>query len=174
MRRRCWWSSVAGMAVWLSAAGSAAAQGTTLQLSPESASPGQVVTVTGGGFGTAAGDSPVALRLSTRDAEPLSSPAVDSRGNLSNGTFIVPPGTAPGTYLVLATQTYANGRQRAFTPGRARLQVVAPRSAAAGAPGGGGGPSPLVPALIALSLALLAGGSLAARRRLALIRQAGS
>ena len=167
MRRRFTLLSALGLLVALAAAPSASAQGTTIQVTPQTVSPNTVVSVTGGSFNTAAGANPVVIRLNYRDGQVLLSGAnLNTRGQLEDVTFPW-PNMPPGNYLVLATQTYANGRQVAFTPGRTRVRVVAASSAAAATGGGGGGgglPGPLPLAAGALALLLLAGSVLTARR----------
>jgi hypothetical protein len=154
------------MLVALATAPSAFAQGTILQVTPQTVSPGQTVTVTGGSFSTTAGTSGVNIRINTRNGQVLLSGAdIDSRGLLQNATFPW-PAMAPGNYLVLGTQTYANGRQVAFTPARTRVRVVAASSAAAAAGGGDGGglPGPLPLGVGAVALLLIAGTALTARK----------
>jgi len=166
MRRRFTLVSALGLLVALATAPSAFAQGTTIQVVPQPVSSGQTVTVTGGSFNTAAGAGPVNIRLDTRDGPILLAGAdLNTRGQLVGATFPW-PSTPAGVRLVLATQTYANGRQVAFTPGRTRVRVVAASSAAAAAGSGGGGglPGPLPLAAGALALMLLAGLALSARK----------
>ena len=165
MRRRFTLLSALGLLAALATAPSASAQGTVIQVTPQTISPGQTVTVTGGGFATAAAGN-VVIRLNYRDGQVLISGAdLDTRGQLDSVQFPW-PAMAPGNYLVIATQTYTNGRQVAFTPGRTRVRVVAASSAAAaaGAGGGGGLLSPLPIAGGALALLLLGGLALTARK----------
>ena len=156
MRRNVAQVLTVGILFSLAFAANAAAQGATLVISPTSVAPGGVVSVTGSGFSTAGG---VNIRLSTRDGEPLSSPSPDTRGRFVVNVPI-PPSQAPGTYLVIATQVTAQGRQRGFTPGRAKLRIAA--GAAAAPPGSREGWPPAALALVALAaLGLIA---LVARR----------
>lgn len=132
----------------------ASASATDLILSPSSASPGEVVNATSfGGYTPSAAVSDVSIRLSTRSGRVLRTTVGDPRGNI-NTSFPVPADLKPGTYLVLATQTVtANGRQRGFTPGRAKLVV---KAAAASSQGGSPGPSsPLALSAVVLTLILL-------------------
>jgi len=179
---------VVGVLVPLLFATSASA---TLILSPPTATQGSVVTATSGGgsFSTAAGVSNVRIRLSTRNGLLLKSEAPDSAGKI-NTTFVVPPTLAPGTYLILATQTNdatvvqvpgsnppvfvpqddpykasAIGTQRSFTPSRAVLTVRAAAAANhAVVPGGGNGGS-RAPLALLLVPGLLAVALVRARRR---------
>ena len=164
MRRKLGLFLVVGAAVPLMFAASAHAQGAVMLVSPKVAAPGQAVTVTGSGFGNADVD----IRLSTRDGEPIGGTLADSAGRIS--TTIAAP-QAPGQYLVIGIQRNANGRQRAFTPGRTRLRVVAAAKGAAGAaPSGGFGPA--TPVAAGLGLLLVAGGlTLAIRRQRTLRRR---
>ena len=135
-------------------AGSAAAQGSVLQASSQVVSPGQNITVTGNNFTSAPGNSPVRIRLNTRNGLVLATAnPPDSLGNISV-SFQVPQ-LATGWYLLLSTQTVdANGRQRAFTPGRTRIRVQGAAAASASPGGGGGARTPLaVGALLALAAA---------------------
>lgn len=161
MRRKVGWFVLLGAVLPLVVTGSASAQGSTMLVTPQVASPGQTVTVTGGSFSTAAGTSPVALRLSTRDGDELAPVNLDTRGRFT-ATFPIPPSLAPGTYLILATQTYANGRTLAFTPARTRIRIQA-----AGARSGtaAGGP-PVALSLGILALVLMAAGATLSARRL--------
>jgi hypothetical protein len=167
MKRRFGLYLALGTALVLGTASSAHAQGTVIEAAPQTISAGQVMTVTGGGFTTAVGANPVQIRLSTRDGRVLlDGPDVTSRGQLDNASFPFPNDIPPGTYLLLATQTYSTGLQVAFTPGRTRIRVVA-AGANAGVPTGGNG-SPLGPlplgAVIAAIVLLGAGSALTVRR----------
>ena len=168
MRRKVGLFVVCGLMLPLVVTATAGAQGSTLQVDVPQPTPGQVITVTGNNFSGAAGNSPVNIRLSTRGGQVLASATPNSAGNIS-ATFPVPPGLSPGWYLILATQTTtANGRHRAFTPGRTRIRVRAASRSAAAPParGGGGLPgSPLGLVAVCSVLVLLAtGATLTARR----------
>lgn len=171
MRRYVGLFSMVGLLLPLVVAATANAQGANLDVDPKAARPGQVVTVTGGGYAeTGGGLSNASIRLSTRNGVELKSQPVDTAGRIT--TSFPVPNVAPGWYLIIATQTVeANGRQKSFTPGRTRLQVVAAAKdgagAAAASSGGGGWPGePGWRAAGGLALIVLAAGStLAARRR---------
>ncbi|MDQ3629670.1 MAG: hypothetical protein M3417_00025 [Actinomycetota bacterium] len=166
MRRRVGLFLAGGVVLPLVVAATASAQGSTIRISPSVARPGQVLTVTGSGYSPTAGA--VSIRLSTRSGQILRGGVVpDPEQNIST-SFPVPP-LSPGEYLVLAIQTTDNGRQRAFTPGRAKLRVSGASAGAAAPPPGGrsGGPaSPLMLAAPILALILLAAGSTLTVRRL--------
>ena len=170
MRRRFGLVLLAGFVVPLAFAANASAQGANIAVSPATASPGQVVTVTGSGFSqTGGGLSDASIRLSTRNGQELASEPVDTAGRVS-ADFPV-PNLAPGWYLIIATQIVeASGRQKSFTPGRTRLRVVAAAKAGAGAAapssGDGGGTGPGAPLAFAGALILLAAGGLLAARRI--------
>jgi len=167
MRRRVGLFLMVSLVLPLVVAASASAQGSTLRLSPNPASPGDVVTATAtSGYSAGAGISGVSIRLSTRSGQVLRATSPDGAGGFS-ASFPL-PALSPGWYLILATQTTANGRQRAFTPGRTRLLVRAAPAGADAAPAGGQGgltpPLALSAGVLALIL-LAAGATLAARRR---------
>ncbi len=167
MRRRVGLFLVAGVILPLVVAATASAQGSTLRLSTQVASPGETVTATGGSFTTAAGASTVSIRLSTRDGQILTDATPDTRGEIEARLRI--PSVSPGWYLVLATQTTANGRQRAFTPARTRLLVRASGTGAVTPPAGGSpGEGPpagvLLAGILAVVILLAAGSTLTARR----------
>jgi len=170
----------AGVLLPLVVVANASAQGATLRLNPSTAGPGQAIAVTSSAsFSSTAGTSPVSIRLSTRDGRVLASTSPDTRGRI-NATFPIPPSLAPGTYLIVATQTNALGRQQSFTPGRAVLRVAGSSGASSASPGGGGGGStgggpPAQLPVVAIALALLAGGcALTIRRLLTFNRALGS
>jgi hypothetical protein len=152
MRRRFGLGLAIGVVLSLATAASAWGQGAVLTLSSSTVVRGQTVTVSGFGFTISQGNGEI--RLDTRDAESLKSFAGDSRGRFVE-TVPIPANTPVGQHLVIATQTTSTGRQRAFTPGRAKLNVVAASSsaAAAGASSGDGPPMAPIAAFIALVLA---------------------
>lgn len=121
---------VLGMGLPLAFAASASAQGAAMVITPETASPGQLITVAAGNFASGSTVNAPAVRLSTRNGPVLANPAPDGAGRIS-ATFPAPQ--TPGTYLILGTQTYTNGRQKSFTPARGRLRVVAARRGASSA-----------------------------------------
>jgi hypothetical protein len=150
----------------------------TVTLDKKFASPGEAVSLTGKNYATTAvgGASAVTVRLQSRNGTVLTTvPAV--AGRISD-TFTVPSNLSPGWYVVLATQSNANGTPKSGTPGRTTLRVqgsaagatpaAAPWSstkpqgpAASQAPvgSGSGGPSMLMILLAsALSLTMLLGG----------------
>jgi hypothetical protein len=161
MRRRFGLGLAIGIVLSLATASSAWAQGAVLTLSQSTVTPGGTVTVSGFGFtiGTGGGN----IRLDTRDAESLKSFSGDSRGRFVESVPI-PANTPLGNHLLIATQVTATGRQRAFTPGRAKLRVVA-ASAASAAPGGSPGEgSPMAPIAAIIALVLAATMTLTVRR----------
>ncbi len=161
---------VVGAVAPLAFAANASAQGAVLKLSASTASPGQTITASGRGFSNAAGVSGVTIRLSTRAGRALSSAVTPDTAGKINVTFPIPANVSPGWYLVLGTQTRADGTQQSFTPGRTTLRVqgaAAGRAAAAASRGGGSGGPVSVAVLAAAMLALLvlaAGAALTARR----------
>ena len=170
MSRKLGLVALVGTMVSMAFTANAWAQGATLTVTPQVASPGQVVTVNGSGFSqTGGGLSDASIRLSKRNGIELAGEPVDTAGRVSV-QFPVPPNLPPGWYLLIGTQIVeANGRQKSFTPGRTRLRVVAAKAAAtAAAPssGDGGWPGPALPFALGGALVLLAAGGLLTARRL--------
>lgn len=165
MRRKFGLLLVCGAVLPLMFAAGAHAQGAVMLVSPKVATPGQLVNVTGSGFGTA-GD--VNLRLNTRDGVPVGGTVTDTSGRIS--TTIAAPAT-PGEYLLIGTQTTPNGRQRAFTPGRTRLRVVAAAAKGAAGAAPSDGFAPAIPSAAGLGLLLLAGGLMFTVRRQRALRR---
>jgi len=179
MKRKVGLFLVFGAAVPLAVASTAWACGVlaTLSLNTKVAAPGQAVTVTGKNYSNTAegGPSPVTVRLKSRSGAALTTVAA-TNGKIED-TFTVPANTAPGWYVVLATQTLANGNPKSGTPGRTTLRVqgsakdaaaVAPPWASNNTSGPAtGGDQSLLAILFAgaLSLSMLIGGwSLLSRR----------
>jgi len=170
MTRRVGLFLLCGLVVPLLVVSNASAQGATLQLIPSSGPAGTEVTANGFGFsGSNANIEGPKIRFSTRDAPVLKGPVIVSSQNTFSTTFIVPQVPA-GEYLVLATQVSVRGRTTSG-PGRAKFRVTANAGAGAAPPAKfaapGSGTSQAVVALGALmiGLVLLAGGTLAVRRR---------
>lgn len=178
MRRRVGLFLFCGLVLPLVAAANASAQGAVLELSPQSGPPGTVISVEGSGFTQATGTTitgGVNLRFMTRDAPVLRNAEVNPQNRIST-TLTIPAGTAPGEYLLLATETSVRGRHIFGTPARAKLRVTAATASTAGAAPSGG---PMVPPATALgsamlALILLSGGALAVRRQRAARRSLGS
>lgn len=167
MRRRVGLVVMVGFVLPLVLAASASGQGAVLQLSPSTVRAGDSVQASSpSGYTSGTGANDVVIRLSTRSGRVLRSIAANPRGGFDTAVPI-PANLSPGLYLVLATQTAANGRQGFSTPGRAKLQVL-PAAAAAGggAPGGSTGQAPPLAFLAAIlgMVLLVSGGMLAARR----------
>lgn len=169
MRRKVGLILVFGAALPLAAASVAWACGVlaTLSLDKKVAAPGDPLTVSGRNYANTSptGASEVAVRLKSRSGKVLTTVAASS-GKIED-TFTLPANTAPGWYVVLATQTNFNGTQKAGTPGRTTLRVqsasksaeVVPAAPWASTNGGSGSQSPLVLILAAgLSLTMLVGG----------------
>lgn len=179
MKRKVGLFLVFGAAVPLAIASTAWACGVlaTLSLNTKVAAPGQAVTVTGKNYSNTSegGPSPVTVRLKSRSGAALTTVAA-TNGKIED-TFTVPMNTAPGWYVVLATQTLANGNPKSGTPGRTTLRVqgsakdaaaVAPPWASNNTSGPATGGSGSLLAILfagALSLSMLVGGwSLLSRR----------
>ena len=181
MRRKVGLFFMCGVVLPLAFATTASAQ---VDVSPKDPKPGDTVTVKSfGGFSGSGGT--VFVRLSARSArgtnpDPdcqdgavpgcfLTATSPDVRGSI-NTDFVVPADVEPGWHLLVLTQAGAgNGRDRGFTPLRARIQVQS-ASAGAGAlvPGGRGGSpgSPLGLLAIGSAVLLLATGATVTARRL--------
>ena len=168
MRRKVGLFLMVGFVLPLVVAASASGQGAVLQLSPSTVRAGDSVQASSpSGYSSGTGANDVVIRLSTRRGRALRSVAANPRGGFDTAVPI-PANLSPGLYLVLATQTAANGRQGFSTPGRAKLQVLpASPGAGGGAPGGSTGqapPLPLLAAILGMVLLVVSGGTLAARR----------
>ncbi len=146
-------------------------------------SPGQTVSVTGRGFsdahaGTTVGDSLVTLRLKARNGAILQDNVDVTNGRIAT-TMRMPSNMASGYYVLVGTQTKADGTARAGTPGRFAFRVsgaatqgvvASPWSNATNGPtrsvaaNGGIDSQPLLIGGI-LTLTLLAAGSVLVGRR---------
>jgi hypothetical protein len=99
----------------------------TLNLSTASGGVGDTVTVTGSSFRTASGDNPVmpvVLNWSGADGPVLAETTPDAAGNIS-ASFSVPEGQ-PGYYVIVASQTDAEGEAAFGTPARISFQILGP------------------------------------------------
>lgn len=154
------------------------AQGGTMQISDQTVTPGQTINVTATTFNNdPTRSSPAQIRLDRRTAPSLANATVAGDGSI-NADVTIPASTPLGWHLLIATQTFQGGNQRAFGPARVRLQVVAP-GAGAGAGAGSPGSGPIVPAALGLGLGLMlliagAGAVVTARRHRRLPRPLGS
>ena len=176
MRRKIGLILVFGAALPLAIASAAWACGilATLAVDKKVAAPGEAVTATGRNWTTAAGSSPVTIRLQSRSGQVLATTAAQTGGTIRE-TFAVPASLSPGWYVLVATQFNADGTPKTGTPGRTTLRVQggARDSAVAGAPWGSstpagpaasaardGGSGSLLAILLAgtLSLTMLASG----------------
>jgi len=162
MRRRAGLFLFCGLVLPLVVVANASAQGATLELFPKSGPPGTEVTVNGFGFSQSATSESPQIRLMTRGAPVLRTASVTPQNTFST-TFNIPAGTAPGEYLVLATQSSVRGRSTSG-PGRAKFRVTAGAAGAAAAPGGGTSQTVVTLGTLMVALVLLAGGTLAVRR----------
>ncbi len=169
---------VFGAAVPLAVASVAWACGvlSTLTIDKKVASPGQSISITGKNYANtvAGGASPVTVRLKSRKGTVLTTVAA-AAGRISD-TLTIPASVSPGWYVVLATQSNADGTPKAGTPGRTTLRIqgssasVTPAAApwSSSTPSGpaashatvGSGGQPLLAILLAsaLSLTMLVGG----------------
>lgn len=132
----------------------------TLKLSRTAASGGSEVTAYGRNFSTNAAASPVQMRFNGRNGRVLYEGRPAASGKIT-GTFTAPLVQA-GRYVIVATQTGADGRPAAGTPGRAPLRIKRASSSAAVPAAGPSAPTmPSLPVgigIAALMLGLAAGG----------------
>jgi hypothetical protein len=104
----------------MTAAAWACVSGPVVNLSTISAKPGQEVQITGTGFQAT---NQAVVRWNALDGPVLTTvPAPITGGNLS-ATFTVPQGTAPGSYVVVVSQTKADG-SLSLSPIRAVMSVT--------------------------------------------------
>ena len=106
---------VAASAAW------ACVSGPVVNLSTVTAKPGDQVTVTGTGFRQA---DPVQVRWNALDGPIVAQVAKPESNQTISANFMVPPGTVPGSYVVIVSQT-KDGRT-SLSPIRAVLNVVGP------------------------------------------------
>ncbi len=120
---RKWATGAVGTAaagVLFAAAAWACVSGPVVNLSTISAKPGQDVGVTGTGFQPA---NPVQIRFNALDGPVLTTVNAPITGGNMTATFTVPQGTTPGSYVVVFTQTTADGKL-SLSPVRAVLSVT--------------------------------------------------
>ena len=111
-------TAAAGM--MMTAAAWACVSGPVANLSTISAKPGQEVGITGTGYQAA---NQAVIRWNALDGPVLATvPAPITGGNLT-ASFTVPQGTAPGSYVVVVTQTKADG-SLSLSPIRAVMSVT--------------------------------------------------
>ena len=96
----------------------------TLNLSKSQAQAGQDIGVSGNSYN---GTKPAVVHFNAIDGPVLGS-FVPNGGRI-DGTITVPPGTAPGNYLIVVTQEFTQGVQTWGVPARALLSVVGPNGA---------------------------------------------
>lgn len=99
----------------------ACVSGPVMNLSTVSAKPGQEITATGTGFRNAADQ--VVVRFNALDGPVLTTVAPPIVGGNVKATFNVPEGTKPGSYVIIFTQTKADG-SLSLSPIRAVLNVT--------------------------------------------------
>jgi hypothetical protein len=106
----------------------------TVTLDKKVASPGESVAITGKNYANtvAGGASPVTVRLKSRSGTILTT--VNATAGRISDTFTVPSSVSPGWYVVLATQSNANGTPKSGTPGRTTLRVQGSAAAGSAAP----------------------------------------
>ena len=110
----------------MSAAAWACVSGPVVNLSTISAKPGQEVGVTGTGFQTG---NQALVRWNALDGPVLATVAPPITGGNLSASFTVPEGTKPGSYVVVVSQTKADG-SLSLSPIRAVLNVTGDAGAA--------------------------------------------
>jgi len=110
----------AAAGVLLGAAAWACVSGPVVNLSTISAKAGQEVTITGTGFQAA---NPAQIRFNALDGPVLATVEAPITGGNLASAFTVPAGTAPGSYVIMVTQTNAAG-QLSLSPVRAVMSVT--------------------------------------------------
>ncbi|MDQ6848681.1 MAG: hypothetical protein M3070_01580 [Actinomycetota bacterium] len=140
MRRRLGFFLISGAAVSLIAVSTAWACGVlaTVSLNKAATAPNTSVNVTGEHYSTSATNTPVSIRLNSRNATPLGTATPDGSGRI-NTNVTIPASTSPGWYVVLATQNnITTGVPKSGTPGRSSLRVSGAAAASARHSHGGG------------------------------------
>ncbi len=110
----------AAVGVLFAAAAWACVSGPVANLSTISAKPGQEVGLTGTGYQVG---NRAEVRFNALDGPVLASVEPPLTGGLLDTRFTVPEGTAPGSYVIMVTQTNAAG-QLSLSPVRAVLSVT--------------------------------------------------
>ena len=113
-------ASIAAFGIAASAAW-ACVSGPVVNLSTVTAKPGEQVTLTGTGFRQA---DPVQIRWNALDGPIVAELAKPESSQTITASFAVPAGTAPGSYVVIVSQT-RDGKP-SLSPIRAVLNVVGP------------------------------------------------
>ena len=119
-------TSTAAVGVLMSAAAWACVSGPVVNLSTISAKPGQEVGITGTGFQTG---NQVIARWNALDGPIVATVAPPITGGTLDAKFTVPQGTAPGSYVVVVSQTKADG-SLSLSPIRAVMTVTGEAGAA--------------------------------------------
>ena len=112
--------TTAAAGVLMAAAAWACVSGPVVNLSTISAKPGTEVGITGTGFQTG---NQVNVRWNALDGPVLATVAPPITDGRMSATFTVPPGTQPGSYVVIVTQTKADG-SLSLSPIRAVMSVT--------------------------------------------------
>ncbi len=97
----------------------------TLNLSKASGAVGDPITVTGSSFQVSTAEAaapPVVLHWNALDGPVVAQAVPDSAGNVA-ASFAIPD-SQPGTYVLVARQLDAEGKDRYGTPARAAFQVL--------------------------------------------------
>jgi hypothetical protein len=106
--------------VLFAAAAWACVSGPVVNLSTISAKPGQEVGITGTGFQAA---NQAQVRFNALDGPVLTTVNPPLTGGAMDSKFTIPAGTAPGSYVIIVTQTTADGKL-SLSPVRAVMSVT--------------------------------------------------
>ena len=113
--------TTAAAGVFMAATAWACVSGPVVNLSTINAKAGQEVTVTGTGFRNSTDQ--VVVRWNALDGPIVATQAPPIRDGNLNATFTVPQGTAPGSYVVIVSQTKEDG-SLSLSPIRAVMNVT--------------------------------------------------
>ena len=113
--------ATAAAGVFMAAAAFACVSGPVVNLSNINAKAGQEVTLTGTGFRTATDQ--VVVRWNALDGPVIATQAPPLTGGNVSLNFTVPQGTTPGSYVVIVSQTKADG-SLSLSPIRAVMNVT--------------------------------------------------
>jgi hypothetical protein len=112
--------TTAAAGVFMAAAAWACVSGPVVNLSTINAKAGQEVGLTGTGFQAA---NAAQIRWNALDGPVLATVPAPITGGLMDAKFTVPTGTQPGSYVVIVTQTKADGTL-SLSPVRAVMSVT--------------------------------------------------
>ena len=122
--------AAAAAVVWAASAAWACVPVATLNATPQSVKPGDVVTVSGASYNS---PKPVVFHWGASDGPVLTQ--ITPVGGVINGTFTVPADAKAGYYVVVATQEAVPGTQTWGVPARVLISVGADKPVLGAQPG---------------------------------------